>query len=56
MKPPGNVICLIFSGFLTRPGHVLGRLRICLTVSGIPFVFKQKSLSGLELSIGDGSA
>ena len=33
----GNVIWLIFGGFLTGMGYVLGGLLVCLTIVGIPF-------------------
>ncbi|MEL7059042.1 MAG: YccF domain-containing protein [Acidobacteriota bacterium] len=33
----GNVIWLIFGGFLTGLGYILGGLALCLTIVGIPF-------------------
>ncbi len=33
----GNVIWLIFGGFLAALGYILGGLLLCLTVVGIPF-------------------
>ncbi len=33
----GNVIWLVFGGFLTGVGYIFGGLMICLTVIGIPF-------------------
>ncbi len=33
----GNIIWLIFGGFLTGLGYILGGLVLCLTVIGIPF-------------------
>jgi uncharacterized membrane protein YccF (DUF307 family) len=33
----GNVIWLIFGGFLTGLGYIIGGLLICLTIIGIPF-------------------
>ncbi len=33
----GNIIWLIFGGFLTGLGYILGGLSICLTIIGIPF-------------------
>lgn len=33
----GNIIWLIFGGFITGMGYILGGLALCLTVIGIPF-------------------
>jgi len=33
----GNLIWLIFGGFLTGIGYILGGLLVCLTIVGIPF-------------------
>jgi len=33
----GNVIWLIFGGFVTGMGYILGGLAMCLTIIGIPF-------------------
>lgn len=33
----GNIIWLIFGGFLTGLGYILGGLVLCLTIVGIPF-------------------
>jgi len=33
----GNVIWLVFGGFLTGLGYIIGGLIICLTIIGIPF-------------------
>jgi len=33
----GNVIWLIFGGFMTGMGYILGGLLMCLTIIGIPF-------------------
>lgn len=33
----GNIIWLIFGGFLTGLGYIVGGLSICLTIIGIPF-------------------
>jgi uncharacterized membrane protein YccF (DUF307 family) len=33
----GNIIWLIFGGFLAGLGYILGGLGICLTIVGIPF-------------------
>ena len=33
----GNLIWLIFGGFLSGMGYILGGLLVCLTIVGIPF-------------------
>lgn len=33
----GNIIWLIFGGFVTGVGYILGGLLLCLTIIGIPF-------------------
>ena len=33
----GNIIWLIFGGFLSGLGYIIGGLIVCLTVIGIPF-------------------
>ncbi|TVQ06224.1 MAG: YccF domain-containing protein [Leptolyngbya sp. DLM2.Bin27] len=33
----GNIIWLIFGGFLTGLGYIVGGLLLCLTIIGIPF-------------------
>lgn len=33
----GNVIWLIFGGFFTGLGYILGGLAVCITIIGIPF-------------------
>ncbi len=33
----GNIIWLIFGGFVTGLGYILGGLSLCLTIVGIPF-------------------
>lgn len=37
MKLLGNIVWLIFGGFLSGLGYILGGLLICLTIIGIPF-------------------
>jgi uncharacterized membrane protein YccF (DUF307 family) len=37
MSVLGNIICLIFGGFLAGMGYILGGLLVCLTIIGIPF-------------------
>lgn len=36
----GNIIWLIFGGFLAGLGYILGGLLMCLTIIGIPFGLK----------------
>lgn len=36
----GNIIWLIFGGFLAAAGYILGGLLLCLTIIGIPFGLK----------------
>jgi uncharacterized membrane protein YccF (DUF307 family) len=33
----GNLIWLVFGGFITALGYILGGLALCLTIVGIPF-------------------
>ena len=33
----GNIIWLIFGGFIAAAGYILGGLTLCLTIIGIPF-------------------
>ncbi|MCT7959676.1 YccF domain-containing protein [Laspinema sp. D1] len=33
----GNIIWLIFGGFVTGAGYIIGGIGICLTIVGIPF-------------------
>lgn len=37
MNAFGNIIWLIFGGFFTALGYILGGLALCLTIVGIPF-------------------
>ena len=37
MRLLGNIIWLVFGGFLSGVGYILGGLSLCLTVVGIPF-------------------
>ena len=37
MRILGNIIWLIFGGFLAGLGYILGGLFLCLTIVGIPF-------------------
>ncbi|HIK25169.1 MAG: YccF domain-containing protein [Thermosynechococcus sp. Uc] len=40
----GNIIWLIFGGFLTGVGYIIGGLTLCLTIIGIPFGIKAMQL------------
>lgn len=42
----GNIIWLIFGGFLAGAGYILGGLLLCLTIVGIPF-----GLRAIELGL-----
>ena len=37
MNALGNIIWLIFGGFIAGIGYILGGLLVCLTIVGIPF-------------------
>ncbi|MDX1935736.1 MAG: YccF domain-containing protein [Flavihumibacter sp.] len=45
----GNLIWLIFGGFLAALGYLLGGLVLCITVIGIPFGLQCFKLAGLVL-------
>lgn len=40
----GNIIWLIFGGFLAGLGYIIGGLLLCLTIIGIPFGLKSIQL------------
>ncbi len=40
----GNIIWLIFGGFISGLGYILGGLALCLTIIGIPFGFQSMKL------------
>ena len=40
MSLMGNIIWLIFGGFIAGVGYILGGLLLCLTIIGIPFGIK----------------
>ena len=40
----GNIIWLIFGGFVSGLGYILGGLTLCLTIVGIPFGIKSIKL------------
>ena len=37
MRLLGNLIWLVFGGFIAAAGYILGGLALCLTIIGIPF-------------------
>lgn len=40
MRFIGNLVFLVFGGFLIFAGDVLGGIMLCLTLVGIPFGFQ----------------
>lgn len=42
----GNIIFLVFGGFVIFLGYVLGGILLCLTIIGIPFGFQCFKLAG----------
>ena len=42
----GNIIWLIFGGFIAAAGYILGGLALCLTIIGIPFGLMCFKLAG----------
>ena len=62
MSVLGNIIWLIFGGFVAGIGYVLGGLRVCLTIVGIPFGIQSIKLGiatlapfGREIVVAEGS-
>ncbi|MFC6101036.1 YccF domain-containing protein [Olivibacter domesticus] len=45
----GNIIWLIFGGFLAALGYFIGGLVLCVTIVGIPFGIQCFKLAGLML-------
>jgi uncharacterized membrane protein YccF (DUF307 family) len=45
----GNVIWLIFGGFFSALGYLIGGLLLCFTIIGIPFGIQCFKIAGLEL-------
>lgn len=59
----GNIIWLIFGGFISGLGYIIGGLTICLTIIGIPFGLQAIKLGfatmtpfGKESIVLDGSS
>ena len=46
----GNIIWLIFGGFLSGMGYILGGLVTCLTIIGIPFGVQSIKLGAATMS------
>ena len=46
----GNILWLIFGGFLAGIGYILGGLLLCLTIIGIPFGLKSIRLGIANMS------
>lgn len=46
----GNLIWLIFGGFLSGIGYILGGLVLCLTIVGIPFGLQAIKLGGATMT------
>jgi uncharacterized membrane protein YccF (DUF307 family) len=46
----GNIIWLIFGGFLTGLGYIIGGLLLCLTIVGIPFGLQAIKLGGATMT------
>lgn len=46
----GNIIWLIFGGFIAALGYILGGLLLCLTIVGIPFGLKAIQLGTASLT------
>ena len=49
MNLPGNLIWLIFGGFLSALGYLFGGIFLCITVVGIPWGLQCFKLAGLVL-------
>lgn len=46
----GNIIWLIFGGFLAGLGYIIGGLLLCLTIIGIPFGLQAIKLGGATMT------
>lgn len=49
MNTLGNIIWLLFGGFISALGYVIGGLALCLTIVGIPFGIQCFKLAGFVL-------
>ncbi|MEM6732553.1 MAG: YccF domain-containing protein, partial [Myxococcota bacterium] len=50
MSVLGNIVWLVFGGFLTGLGYIFSGLAICLTVVGIPFGLRAVKM-GVEIMV-----
>jgi uncharacterized membrane protein YccF (DUF307 family) len=46
----GNIIWLVFGGFLTGLGYILGGILLCITIIGIPFGLQAIKLGGATMT------
>jgi len=46
----GNIIWLIFGGFFTGLGYIIGGLALCLTIIGIPFGLQSIKLGAATMT------
>jgi len=46
----GNLIWLIFGGFLSGLGYIVGGVLLCLTIVGIPFGIQAMKLGGATMT------
>jgi uncharacterized membrane protein YccF (DUF307 family) len=46
----GNIIWLIFGGFFTGLGYIIGGLALCLTIVGIPFGLQSIKLGAATMT------
>jgi uncharacterized membrane protein YccF (DUF307 family) len=46
----GNIIWIVFGGFIAALGYLLGGLAMCITIIGIPFGLQAFKLAGLALA------
>jgi len=50
MSVIGNIIWLIFGGFITGMGYILGGLLVCVTIVGIPFGMQAIKLGAASMT------
>ncbi len=50
MSVLGNIIWLIFGGFFTGLGYIIGGLALCLTIVGIPFGLQSIKLGAATMT------
>jgi len=49
MNTIGNIIWLVFGGFISAVGYVVGGIALCFTIIGIPFGLQCFKLAGFVL-------